>query len=448
MWDHLRVSQLLSDILSRGTASLLGAFLVAATTLSLMRTVVIPRALPSIISDTVSKAVIWFTVLFARLRRSYSARDSALAWIGPSIILLQLITWLILYLIAYGLLIYGVSGQDLGNSMRESGSSLLTLGFASVNTESQTLIDFMAAATGPIVIAMLIGFLPTIYAAYLDREVDVTMLSAIGGEPAWGPELLARAAIGGTLDSLPLVMLDWARWATRLRMTHVIYPVLIWVRGTRSTRHFVVSLLAVLDAAALDMSLTRKQPRDESLALILEGGQAIEVIYTSLFAKRGWSSRRPFTGTFTGESTHVAHASRFLPTWNKRALAIQIAADMDAIRGLNRQAVDALQVGEQHPLTITRADFDAAVAMLQRSGYPIDRDLDDAWEQFHIARSRYEFAALQICTRLDATPAPWSGPRRIPTPTIWPTLAVDILPAIEAGQPVDPDPATDSDGSA
>ena len=81
--------------------------------------------------------------------------------------------------------------------MRQSGSSLLTLGFASVNTEDQTIIDFMAAATGPIVIAMLIGFLPTIYSTYLEREVDVTMLSATGGEPAWGPELLSRLAIGG-----------------------------------------------------------------------------------------------------------------------------------------------------------------------------------------------------------------------------------------------------------
>ena len=87
--------------------------------------------------------------------------------------------------------------------MRQAGSSLFTLGFASVNTEDQTIIDFMAAATGPIVIAMLIGFLPTIYSAYLEREVDVTMLSAMGGEPAWGPEFLSRMAMGDTLDRSP-----------------------------------------------------------------------------------------------------------------------------------------------------------------------------------------------------------------------------------------------------
>jgi hypothetical protein len=72
-----------------------------------------------------------------------------------------------------------------------------------------------------------------------------------------------------------------------------------------------------------------------------------------------------------------------------------------------------------------------------RSGFPIDRDLDEAWELFREARGRYEFAALAICRTLDVTPAPWSGDRRIATPTTWPTLACDVLPLIEAdhGEP-------------
>jgi hypothetical protein len=45
-----------------------------------------------------------------------------------------------------------------------------------------------------------------------------------------------------------------------------------------------------------------------------------------------------------------------------------------------------------------------------------------------------------VCARLDATPAPWSGPRRIPTPTMWPTLAVDVLPTISGGPKDDATP--------
>jgi hypothetical protein len=32
---------------------------------------------------------------------------------------------------------------------------------------------------------------------------------------------------------------------------------------------------------------------------------------------------------------------------------------------------------------------------------------------------------------VDATPAPWSGPRRVPTPTVWPMLASDVNVARE-----------------
>jgi hypothetical protein len=444
MWEHLRVSQLMADILSRGAASLAGLFLLAATTLSLMRTVVIPRSLRSVISDAVSRVVVGITTGIARLRRSYPKRDGTLAWTGPTIIIAQLLTWLLMYLLAYGLLIYGVSGSDFGEALRQSGSSLLTLGFASVNTQDQTIIDFMAAATGPIVIALLIGFLPTIYSAYLEREVDVTMLSAMGGEPAWGPELLSRMAIGGTIADLPQAFMEWARWSTRLRLTHVTYPVLVYVRSARAMRHYVVSQLAVMDAAALKLALTTKLPRKEAFTLLLEGGQTFEVLYVFLFQKHSWRARLPFTGDLTGQSGRARHSVRPLPGWNHRMIAIHVASDMDAVQSLDGDAVRALERGEQRPLTITRADFDHAVDVLTRSGFPIDRDLDEAWELFRVARGRYEFAALEICRRLDVTPAPWSGDRRIATPTVWPALACDVLQHVDSLDEAPPEDAPPS----
>lgn len=439
MWEHLRVSQLMADILSRGAASLAGLFLLGVTTLSLMRTVVIPRALRSIVSDAVSKVVVGIATGVSRLRRSYPKRDSTLAWTGPTIIIAQLLTWLLMYLLAYGLLIYGVSGQGFGESVRQAGSSLFTLGFASVNTEDQTIIDFIAAATGPIVIALLIGFLPTIYSTYLEREVDVTMLSAMGGEPAWGPELLSRMAMGATLAELPQAFMEWARWSTRLRLTHITYPVLVYVRSARAMRHYVVSLLAVMDAAALKLALTTKLPRKEAFTLLLEGGQTFEVLYVFLFQKRSWSSRMPFSGQFTGQSSRARQVTKPLPGWNDRMIALHIASDMDAVQSLDSNAVRALERGEQKEPTITRTDFDHAVDVLMRSGFPIDRDLDEAWDLFRVARGRYEFAALEICRRLDATPAPWSGTRSLSTPTVWPTLACDVLPHVEEQDDAAPD---------
>ncbi|MCX8527869.1 MAG: hypothetical protein ORN20_06990, partial [Candidatus Nanopelagicales bacterium] len=107
---------LIADITSRTGAGLIGVFLFVATTMSVMRTVVIPRTLRSLISDTVQRAVVGAFIMVSKVRRTYRARDGVMAWAGPSTILLQLITWLVLYVISFGFIIYGFSGQGLGES--------------------------------------------------------------------------------------------------------------------------------------------------------------------------------------------------------------------------------------------------------------------------------------------------------------------------------------------
>ncbi len=52
------MSQLIADIVSRTGASIFGLFLLFATTLSLLRTVVIPRSLRSVIADAVARVII------------------------------------------------------------------------------------------------------------------------------------------------------------------------------------------------------------------------------------------------------------------------------------------------------------------------------------------------------------------------------------------------------
>lgn len=439
MCDHLRVSQLVADLLSRGGATILGLFLVVSATISLLRTVVIPRALRSFIADTVARAVTGTFLVISRLRRDYPKRDSILAWAGPTTILAQLITWLALYLIGYGLLIFGVGGLDVGSSVRQAGSSLFTLGFAAVDTESQTAIDFIAAATGPIVIALMIGFLPTIYSSYLDREVEVTMLGVNGGEPAWGVELLCRESVAGSLHELDTLFDRWSRWAATLRMSHVTYPVLIWVRSSRYPRHYVTALLAMLDGAALRIALTRSG-QHRAYALLLQGSQAMQVLYIHLFGRRPWRPALPFIGRFSGGPEQVAES---VGRKERHAIATEIAASQDAAQGQDRTAMAALSRGAQQPSTVSRKEFDDAVDLLRRAGFPIEVEPDLAWTAFRAIRCRYEFAALAIAERLDAPPSPWSGSRRVPTPVTYPTLVVDVLPQTRHDAPEQGAPGPD-----
>ena len=212
---------LTAELAFRGFAFALGVLLFLIVTVSLMRTVIVPRPLRSLYTDAVMWLIITVVRMIALTRRTYTSRDAALAWIGPIIILGLLIAWLVGFLVAYGFMLYGVGGKGLGDSMRESGSSLLTLGFAGSDAENQTVIDFIAAATGPIVIAMLIGFLPTIYQAFIDREINVNMLVSEAGDPAWGPELLSRTSLTGSLDTLDRLFDTWTLWAASTRLTYM-----------------------------------------------------------------------------------------------------------------------------------------------------------------------------------------------------------------------------------
>ena len=49
----------------------------------------------------------------------------------------------------------------------------------------------LAGASGLVLVAMLIAYLPVLYAAFNRREIQVTTLEALAGSPPWGPELLA-----------------------------------------------------------------------------------------------------------------------------------------------------------------------------------------------------------------------------------------------------------------
>jgi len=427
------------DLVPRSLALLLGLYLFIVTLISLLRTVVMPRNLESTVNDLIRVLVVYPVRTIARMRGTYLGRDSVLAWTGPLLIVIQLITWLLLFFLAYGLWIYGIGGGgDLGAALRQSGSSLFTLGFAQSPGAEITVIDFMAAATGPIVIALLIGFLPTIYSSYLDREEGVAMLGVAAGDPAWGPELISRIYLSKQPETIENLFHDWRVWATDTRLTHATYPVLTRMRSASAYRSWVVSLLAVLDAASLHLALTKTLPRHNAVSVLLHGAQAFEVIYVLTTTRSSLRNRIPFVNLLAKHSNAETRKVNQEPGFSSGEIAVEIAATADSLTGLPAQSVDQMLAGEAHPITLTRAEFEQGVEVLRKSGYPIENDLDTAWQQFSLARARYEFTAYQLASRLDVVPGPWSGPRPHGFPTIWPTLATSFLKDDDSSQNDEP----------
>jgi hypothetical protein len=420
------VQSLLLDPLSRPAATIFGLFLFILTTISLLRTAVVPRALGSVVSQSVAWSITRVHTFIASRRSTYVKQDAVLAWNGPLIIVGQLLTWLVLYFFSYGLWMYGIGGFNLADALRESGSSLFTLGFADTNQIGPTTLSFMAAATGPIVIALLISFLPTIYGAYIDREVTMSRLGISGGQPTWGPELLARLTLNQRLGDIAAHMAAWTQWNGHLRLTHTTYPVLIQIRSPSPWRHWVIATLAVMDAASMHLSLNKSHAHAECTETIINGTLTLETIYSSFFVRTRKLNRIPFVGRFFGAPTPLTRLLTNSPGYQPGAVAFEKAATADSARGFSAEAIHRMVQGSKDGIQLTKEEFVSAAEMLKECGYPTDVDFDTAWEQFRVSRSRYEFIAYELAYALDVVPAPWSGKRNTPFDTVWPTSANEI----------------------
>src|SRR5206468_4873728 len=143
-------------------------------------------------------------------------------------LLLQLAVWLGLFYLGYALVLQALDREGLKSAFAQAGSSLLTLGYAGPSDAPLTVVDYLAAATGLVVVALQIGYLPTLYGAFNRREVEVTLLTGRAGTPAWGPEILARTRFGFNAEDDGPVMdefyLQWERWAADVSESHTNYP--------------------------------------------------------------------------------------------------------------------------------------------------------------------------------------------------------------------------------
>lgn len=344
-----------------------GLFVVLLTALDVIRTLIMTRGSRSIIRTCVAGPIGFGINLVARQFKDYLRRDSLQSWIAPMMLVGSLSAWLVLYLLGYTLMLKGMVGLDLSVAFRESGSSLFTLGFASGDRTQLSVIDFVAAATGPITIGLMISYLPSLYSSYNRRELDVAILKARAGEPNWGPEILARhTALNSDRIHLDQMWRDWERWAADVSESHTSYPALIYTRSARPMRNWVVALLSVMDAAALSLVL---RPHDRQISARILLRQGIECL---------------------------------------RDLAVieKIAFDPSPQSG--------------GPIQLPKQDFIDAVNMLAEAGYDPQRSAEDAWPLFSDWRMMYESIAYELAFKIDAVPALWSGPRRPVTAPIAP----------------------------
>lgn len=361
----------------RDACAVVGAVIVVFTSVSVLRTLIVPRAsigrLGRLVDGVVDRA---FRIATIRVR-SYEERDTILAAQAAVYLVALLAGWLAAYLVGYALLLWP-STHHIGYAFRESGSSMFTLGFVAASGGGSSAVDVLAAASGLFVIAAQIGYLPTLYAAFNRRETEVTLLGSRAGSPPWGPELLARTKYGmyGDRDDLPQLYADWERWAADVAESHSNYPILMRFRSPQPMSSWLIGLLAVMDSAALLMAVAPSRERLEMRLCLRMGFTALRQL----------------------------------------AYAVGIPVDTDP--------------DPDGDLVLTFAEFESAVQRLVDVGFDVERSAEDAWPHFRGWRVNYESLAYALAENTDAVPALWSGPRRWPHEPIPPVRPPNRAPGV------------------
>ena len=424
------------DSVARVVPFLIGVALLVCAGMSIVRTMVIPRISVSWLFAVIIRGTDAVFTGAARLMRSYPARDRVLAWSGPLGIVAALFVWLLFFLTAYALMIFGVTDVSINDAFLQAGSGLLTLGLIGTPGESVTILDFVAAMTGPAVIALLIGFLPTLYQAYLARESRVLLDTSLSGAPEWGPEFLVRVKLLEGEGDVPKIFAQWVPWAAQVRLAQTLYPSLSRFRSAVSTRNWLIALMSALDAAALTSAISKDPPDPRTVTLLQEGTQAIlsidaaEIALSSLIRLQPWKRRVETTlavfGVTERDPTQPGEPSTMDSYLPHGMQAVSEAVTLDSLRGQVPATRKVLISYGTRESTLTREEFDYALDYLESAGVTIERNRDDAFEVFRRIRGRYESAVYHLAQRFYLPPAPWSGPRDPQTPVIWPTLAARL----------------------
>jgi hypothetical protein len=336
----------------------LGVIILALTWSSVIFTLVIPRRLqgPGRLSIWINRSTRRAFFAISRLADTYERKDAILAPIGPIAVLAQLVVWLVLLGAGFTVMLVPYT-HDLGAAVNEVGAAMFTLGLARSPQFTNDTIVIFAAASGFAVIALQIAYLPALYAAFNRRESLITMLAARAGEPSWGPEILIRHQLVGIVDALPDFYDQWELWAADLSESHTTYPALLAFRSPDAWSSWVIALLSVLDAAAMQLALNPDSAPSQARLSLRMGYTALRRISDAL----GWDYDRD-------------------PLPDDR-------------------------------LKLTAAEFTRAVELLHEVGFTTERDADAAWPHFQGWRVNYEDLAYRWANRVLAPPAPWSGAR-------------------------------------
>jgi hypothetical protein len=280
-----------------------------------------------------------------------------MALYGPIGLLSLPFAWLVLVLAGYTGMFWGLGAGGLRHTFELSGSSLFTFGFVTPGGLPETVLAFSEAIFGVGLLALLISFLPSIYAAFSRREQLVALLEVRAGNPPSVFQLLKRFYIIHGLDRLSPMFARWEEWFADVEETHTSQAAIVFFRSPLPNRSWLTSAGAVLDSASFAAS-SLDRARDAQAELCVRSGY----------------------------------------------LCLRRIATFFAIPYNPDPSPD-------DPISIDRSEYDEVYDQLAAVGVPLKADRDQAWRDFKGWRVNYDTVLVALTRVIMAPPAPWSSDR-------------------------------------
>lgn len=340
----------------------LGLAVIAYVLWDVFQTVVVPRPSPTRFRlarlVTIRSWQLWSALA---VRQPRGRRDGLLGMFAPLQVLLLLAAWVVLLVVGYGLVMFGLRGEvrpelpDLGSAMYYAGVTVLTIGygdFVAVGALSR-IAALGAAATGLGVVALTITYLFSLYGSYQRREVLVVTLEARAGLPPSAVAMLETYAKLDMLDDLPRTFREWEVWSAEVLDSHLAYPILTFFRSSHDNASWVSGLGCLMDAATLVITTLDGIPHGPAKTMESLGRHLIEDI------------------------------GRFF------------------------------RIPEGNDVLVERSEYEAARARLAAAGLQLRPDADAAWEAFRVRRAAYAVPLNVMARYWLSPPAEWIGDRTL-----------------------------------
>ncbi len=343
-------------------AGVLGAIVAVATLGSAVRMVVVPRGEQTFIGRATFIGVRFLFDLAADLRRDWPAQEAIKARFAPVALVLLPLIWAVGVIGGTSGIFWALGVEPYSEALVLSGSSLTTLGFRTTSDLPTLLIAIFEGLVGLGIVALLISFLPTIYAAFSRRESEVAKLHLRSTDEhgqASAATMLIRHHQIDDLTGVAELWADWENWFVEIEETHTSFPMLAFFRSPVANRSWITGAGLALDAASLYCS-TLDLPRAPRAQLMIRTG-----------------------------------------TLSLRRVCDFFGFDYDP------------DPQPQDPISVERQEWDDVYDALAEAGLPVVVDRDQAWADYAGWRVNYDRPLLSIAAFVEAPPALWSSDRSI-----------------------------------